>query len=199
MNFLNGITVRMEKKLYICGDFNIDLLKHSVHGKTQQFIDNLYALGFSPLIDKPTRITLNTSTLIDNVFTNETESIIKSGLAISDISDHLPVFSTTKYIKRERNITEVKFVRNKNNDAITALKSELDRINLDEIYNTNDVNTANDMFINSIKTHYKHCPIKEKHIYTYNNKPWFTNELKHACRKRNPLYKFFSKKEKKRK
>ena len=51
------------------------------------------------------------------------------------------------------------------------------------------------MFINTFKTHYdKHCHIKEKHIYTYNNKPWFTNGLKHACRKKNHLHKVFLKK-----
>ena len=43
------------------------------------------------------------------------------------------------------------------------------------------------MSINEFRTHYdKHCPIKEKHFYINNNK--------HACRKKNHLYKVFSKK-----
>ena len=53
----------------------------------------MFSLGLYPLIDKPTRITDHSATLIDNIFTNELDSKINSGLLISDISDHLPIFA----------------------------------------------------------------------------------------------------------
>ena len=46
------------------------------------------ASGFYPLINKPTRITDSSATLIDNIFTNVHNTETKSGIWITDISDH---------------------------------------------------------------------------------------------------------------
>ncbi|CAH3173499.1 unnamed protein product, partial [Porites evermanni] len=51
----------------------------------------LLSLGFMPIITKPTRITDHTATLIDHIYTNTPEKLIKSGLCLADISDHLPL------------------------------------------------------------------------------------------------------------
>ena len=40
----------MNKNVYLCGDFNIDLLKCSNHKETKEFIDVMYGHGFYPLI-----------------------------------------------------------------------------------------------------------------------------------------------------
>jgi hypothetical protein len=53
----------------------------------------MYANSFSPLITLPTRLTSHSATLIDNIFTNNLEKYAFSGLILSDISDHLPVFA----------------------------------------------------------------------------------------------------------
>ena len=49
--------------------------------------------GLVPLITKPTRITAHSATLIDNIFTNNTNVLSKNGLIISDLSDHFPIYS----------------------------------------------------------------------------------------------------------
>ena len=76
----------------MCGDFNVDLLKYSCHDATSNFIDQLYSYGLHPLIMRPTRITKESATIIDNIFTNELQRISPSGLIINDLSDHLPIF-----------------------------------------------------------------------------------------------------------
>lgn len=43
---------------------------------------------------KPSRITSTSATLIDNIFLNVIDKNINTGLAITDITDHLPVFVT---------------------------------------------------------------------------------------------------------
>ena len=59
-----------EKYLYIAGDFNLDLLKSSSKLLIQAFMDIMISSSLLPLITKPTRITPNPKTLIDNIFTN---------------------------------------------------------------------------------------------------------------------------------
>jgi hypothetical protein len=83
------------KKCTYTGDFNLDLLKYDTHNPTNDFINLNSALSFLPLINKPTRITINSATLIDNCFTNILElNTISSVIIPSDISDHYPILLT---------------------------------------------------------------------------------------------------------
>ena len=85
------------KTILVCGDLNIDLLKHESHNSTRNFLDMMYSLGLYPLIDKPTSITDTTATLIDNIFTNELHHKLTSGILFIDISDHLPIFALCEF------------------------------------------------------------------------------------------------------
>ena len=51
-----------------CGDFNVDILNPHGHSKTNNFIDTMYSNNLFPVITKPSRITTETATLIDNIF-----------------------------------------------------------------------------------------------------------------------------------
>ena len=70
------------------------MLKYDAHRGTSLFLDCLHEHALVSLITKPTHFTSDSSTLIDNIFTN----VMLSGILITDISDHLPVFyiSVTK-------------------------------------------------------------------------------------------------------
>ena len=46
-----------------------------------------------PLITRPTRLTSNRTTPIDNTFTNNLNNFSVSGLMFCDISDHLTIFT----------------------------------------------------------------------------------------------------------
>ena len=84
----------LNQSCYLMGDFNIDLLKHSTHSPTSEFLDLMFSNSFIPLINKPTRITPKSATLIDNVFANkyENEHEYVTGILTTDISDHYPIF-----------------------------------------------------------------------------------------------------------
>ena len=60
-----------------------------------QFIDCLYSYGLFPIKSLPTRISMHTSSLIDNSFVSD-PSIFLSGLIRLDTSDHLLIFVTLK-------------------------------------------------------------------------------------------------------
>ena len=61
--------------------------------QVQYFIDCLVTYSCTPLILNPTRITQSSATLIDNIFTNNLDNILKTGILINDVSDHLSVFT----------------------------------------------------------------------------------------------------------
>ena len=72
--------------------FNVNLLNHDCHNDTDQFINTMYSYSFLPLITRPTRFTSTSATLIANIMTNVFNDSIVSGILISDVSVHLPVF-----------------------------------------------------------------------------------------------------------
>ena len=87
---LDTISAKKDKLCYICGYFNLDLLKHDTVSKIDEFLTNFFDHNMFPvsLIDRPTRITSYSATLLDNIFTNVFDNKIKSGIFVSDINDH---------------------------------------------------------------------------------------------------------------
>ena len=55
--FLEILRNYRNKTIYLCGDFNIDLLQSDKNNSISNFIDHLYSMGLHPLITRPTRIT----------------------------------------------------------------------------------------------------------------------------------------------
>ena len=83
---------------YIMGDFKLDLLKHELHSPTEKFLDIMHANSYSPMINRPTRVTRDTCTLIDNIFANNysIDSHFVSGILKTDFTDHYILFLIIK-------------------------------------------------------------------------------------------------------
>ena len=80
------------KKCFISGDFNFDLLDVSIHNETFNFFDTMMGNFMIPTITLPTKINTIKSTVIDNIFTNHLHPDMKTGNFTIGISDHLPSF-----------------------------------------------------------------------------------------------------------
>ena len=82
-------------KIIIIGDLNINLLEHTTHPPTNNFLINLQALNFFPHISRPTRfpdsLHLGEPSLLDHIYTNFNGNFT-SGILHFPISDHLPIF-----------------------------------------------------------------------------------------------------------
>ena len=135
--FLEEFTlfVRMVKQLnrssHICGDYNIDLLKIKTNKHFNDFFDNLITVGFFPKITLPTRFTEQSSTLIDNVFSNNLEERETSGIVLNHISDHQFFFT---YIEKLSYIEKVpKFVEIEKTGA-NSLENFIQELNDMNIY-----------------------------------------------------------------
>ena len=184
------------KICYLMGDFNLDLFNHDTHSSTGEFLNTFLSCSFVPLINRPTRVTSNTCTLIDNIWCNHYQQLVNpdQGVFISSISDHYPVFhidsvqSPEKTVKsRERRLinsrTSDKFIQN------------ISLENWDPVYNNENPQNAYTIFSNIIKKHYSICFPKITVNGTYRNRlPWLTDGLKQSIQHKNKLYKLSMKK-----
>ncbi|XP_051941777.1 uncharacterized protein LOC127614482 [Hippocampus zosterae] len=157
----------------------------------------MYSNSFFPVILKPSRITVDTATLIDNIFINKIDHKMESGLLINDISDHLPVFAVVHnyFDRKAKSTTRITEIRLRTQRSIDAFKQDLEKQNWTEVYSNEDPNTAFEVFQSTIISLYdKHFPLtKVSKKYKDPSKPWITKGIENACKKKNNLYKLFLK------
>ena len=101
------------------GDFNIDLLKTDMHRPIHDYVESIYSNSMLPSIYKPTRITANTATCIDNILTNN-ENIIQTTILVNDTSDHMPIILSTNldFINPKKHENKFIYKRNHCDDNI---------------------------------------------------------------------------------
>ena len=176
--------------MYICGDFNIDLMKQDTHSHTTQYLDTMFSMGLYPLITKPSRITTHSATLIDNIFSNELKHDHISGLLLNDITDHLPVFTFYNYSVKRQTENSMVCHRNMDTGCLQLLTSELEMQHWEQVYSQNNVNLSYEFFLRKFETIVeKNCPMHVKKVNCVTkHKPWLTKGLINACKKKNALY-----------
>ena len=91
----------MKLPVYLCGDYNINLLKKHEKNSYEEFFEAMLVQSYFPNITLTTGLTDTSNTLIDNVFTNSTKFEAVSGILINNISDNQPIITIIK-IPRER-------------------------------------------------------------------------------------------------
>ena len=172
----------MRKTVFLCGDFNIDILKRKVNQGTKFFLDTMYSIGLYSLIDRQTRISSHSFSLIDNVFTNVTNHKVTSGILVSDITDHLPIFVFCTYPNPKKcNVKNVLLTKK----TPLSLSNNLGEECWDNVFRTADVDTAYGEFMTFSKQYNICCPMKTvRNSTTRRDKPWITNGLKNACHKK---------------
>ena len=84
-----------------------------MHRPIHDYVECIYSNSMLPSIYKPTRITANTATCIDNILTNNV-NIIQTAILVNDTSDHMPtilltnlVLSTPKSMRINLSIREI--------------------------------------------------------------------------------------------
>ena len=87
------------KYIYIMGDFNVNTLPHIRGSLSVQEFKNIFAANYCfPLINKPTRLTSTSSSLIDNIYSTmpALANGCDSGILEISISDHYGIFTVDK-------------------------------------------------------------------------------------------------------
>ena len=151
---MEELLVKTDQKVcYIVGDFNLNLLNVESNKQIEEFVNQMYSMSYYPMISKATRITGHSATLIDNIFTNNMVNNTVSGILITDITDHLPVFAIYGCnLSVEKNLNQKAYRRQLSEITIQNFQSELLSQEWNEVYSQVNVDTAYAKFINIFTT-----------------------------------------------
>ena len=165
-------------KVYIMGDFNVNLLQYHRSNSVADYCNNFLSHGLYPLITKPTRTTAESATLIDNIFTNDVNSVTRAAVIISDVSDHYPVFIQKPNSREYRNPIVITY-RKYSDRNIQHFKEALRTYDFNEILsivNSNDAFTQfHSVLIELFEVHF---PLITKELcHKQAKNPWMTPGL----------------------
>ena len=172
------------------GDYNINLFNYETHELTANFVDTIFSYAFVPLINRPTRVSKHSATLIDNILTNKHNALVQCchGILVTDISDHFPIFhinpNFTDTVQDVFILKRLCSVRNKH-----AFLDDLNKVDWNAIYRTQDTQEAFSQFHHVLLSLFnKNFPRKKIKIRYYNKKPWLSEGLKLSIKHKNKLY-----------
>lgn len=133
----------------VCGgDINIDVLSNetSKHEMTCMF----HSFGLVNMINMPTRVTADSSTLIDVFLTNIASEYIKAGTISCDISGHLIFLYIRHRIKRKQLSTPLHSITSKNEN----FHQELIHTSWTDVLTNDNANIAVNTFVEKFKDLY---------------------------------------------
>ena len=137
--------LRSDCDFVVLGDFNVCLIKSK--GKLGSIYRQLLNFFSSKqLINEPTRITETSSSLLDHIFTNNSEKIYQSGVLNVGLSDHLIVFCSRKIIRGQIGKHKTIKIRSVKNYSPIEFLNKLRNVDWTIVTNCTDVNKAWDNF-----------------------------------------------------
>ena len=161
------------------GDFNVNTISEFTGTTPQypQFTNIFLAHYYRKLIHLPIRVSGNSSSILDNIYTNPPLHE-ENGVIMTDITDHYSIFTVCD---DPEPIINRKFRerRDYNIKNIVKFKNRLRSVNLEEKFASGSALHNFKEFYNLIKFLFDLTFPKEKIIIKYDNKnPWIHNKLK---------------------
>ena len=178
-----------DKDVYICGDFNIDLLKVNEKKNHLKFYNMLNSYGFLPLIIHPSRVVENQEpSLIDNIFSNNITDEITSGNIYLTLSEHFSQFTS---VKREK-IEDKKMNHYERDSSKYSPLDFRDDLSI-QSWNADIIDSSlllSDFYSKLKGCTDRHAPIRKlsaKEV-KLKSKPWINSELAKMIRIKNKLF-----------
>jgi len=174
------------KPFFILGDLNDDLNKPNA-----KLAGIIRKNKLKQLINKPTRITEHTSSVLDVIISNRSDLITYSDVIPCQIADH-ELLTMTIDIKRPKRQPIIKTSRDLTNYDPQSLCQNISasQSTLLEILTTDDVNRQVNILSNVLKNSIDAtAPLKTK-IVRRPPAPWINEDIKRAIHDRNNTHKF---------
>ena len=150
------------------------------------------------MVNCPTRITCNTSIIIDHIFTNAQDSIshsgvintaINSGVIINTISDHNRMYCTRKILEGKYNKHKELTFHSLRNYSVDVYKQALERASFPNHKNFNNPDIAYKDFINRLDCVVNAVVPFKAVRFKGNTSEWFDREIANEIHTRDKLYK----------
>lgn len=195
-DFLNALEQSITYAIPLCdnlictGDFNIDLLKIN-SSKSIHFLNMINTFGLYQLINSPTRITKNSSTLLDVIIVSNKKVVSESGVKeLHGLSDHCLVYCKFMVESTSSSVCTRTYREFKNFDH-ESFNMSLEAVQWNLILNCNSIDEKllffNENLLNVINTH---APIRTAK-FSKPPSPWLTDTIKLMQRLRdNALVRF---------
>ena len=179
----------------IVGDFNINLLQHSEHQETNEFLNFMQTFNYIPLITRPTRFPIGEQagipSLLDHIYINFAPPAIP-GILNYDMTDHLPVFLNIQLPQAVVATHTIKF-RLFSDANQTKFTRSIAHVIWEEILIENDLDKNFNIFFDTFTKIYNECfPLVTKNISNKQKmRPWITKGILNSIRRKNNLFKNF--------
>lgn len=161
---------------FICGDFNYNFLGNS---EEMQNITEIFAsYGFTQTFSSPSRIQNGSVSLIDNIFTNTSNNLLKCMTLNNALSDHfIQLLIFKEELKTESTMRKNKRIYSRENK--NAFKHFLGRESWEDVYNENNIESKFTKFFETLMSIFNMAfPVTEMKDKTKKNtNAWITREL----------------------
>ena len=177
-----------DKELITTGDLNCDLLQPDKNASTARLLDifNIYLL--KQHIQSPTRVTLNSQTLIDVIISSiENNKTVEAGVVELGISDHNLVYICRK-VSVPKEPPKIIFSRQFKNFRVNEFRTDLRNIFATNIITDDPNNMWHDWKNRFLHVDEKHAPTRQRRVKS-DYKPWLTEHIKKQCYHRDFLNK----------
>ena len=185
-------SVLEKKKCYIIGDFNLNCLAYFENNKVKKFYNSMFEKRAIPIINRPTRVTNHSATLIDNIITTDIfDGTLKKGIIKTDVSDHFAIFFSCRLTNKKTSFDKIKIKKRVFSEKnIKSFKEQLELLHWEHIDLSSNGNTIYNTFVNTIHDVYDvNFPIIEFTLTKKGlNSPWITKGLKKSSKTKQKLY-----------
>ena len=196
---LNDVLLKLSSEgntAFMTGDFNIDLMRINLNKNVELYVNMVLGYHFENIVTSPTRITANSSTLIDHFYNNNPAINVKTALILDDLSDHFPVVAIVKSKKKNvknkcfyaRNFANLNVNKLKDDAAvmITSITNKIDNdpnlcVNAKFKLLQDGIENIINENIPLRKLSHREARLKQK--------PWITKGILRSIKTRNLLYK----------
>ena len=111
------------KEVILLGETNCDLSDANSPCHVKSIMDIYATYGLKQLIKEPTRVTVQSTTLIDHIVVSNTDNIVESGVLKITLSDHYLVYAVRKFqggIKRQHKFIRTRQMKNFSEEAFLS-------------------------------------------------------------------------------
>ena len=155
-DLLMKLKTENNKKIYSAGDYDINLFNIDRHVPTSEFLELMFSHSLYPMINRPTRVTSASATIIDNIYCNSLQKEQFNGILYADISDHFPIFCID-FTNHRKSLPQFTVIRNYSKQNVQKFNERLSNVDWSVSLNCSDAQEAFTSFYRLSMNLYNAC------------------------------------------